>query len=89
MPERDVQKAIAKYHQLKELFALINADVVRAWSSAVLLTEEEDPNFCSQRFRFAKQGRQIVIGPMEERRRPWPEEDQQGTFRIVIDVSDA
>jgi len=80
-----VQKAIAKYHQLKELFVLLNADVVRSWSSAVLQTEEEDPNFSSQRFRFAKQGRQIVIAPMEERRRPRPEEDRDGIFRIVID----
>jgi hypothetical protein len=75
MSEEDVPNAIAKYHQLKELFRLLEADVLSGRCSSA----------GGERFRFAKQGRQILIGPMEELRRPRPEEEQEGTFKIVVD----
>jgi len=75
MREEDVPNAIAKYHQLKELFQLLDADVLRASCRTV----------GAERFRFAKEGRQIFIGPMEQRRRPRPEEEQEGPFKIVVE----
>ncbi len=75
MTEEDVPNGIAKYHQLKELFQILDADLLTAHCSTA----------GAERFRFAKEGRQIFIGPMEERRRPRPEEEKEGTFKIVFD----
>jgi hypothetical protein len=75
----EVPLAIAKYHQLKDLYSTLNADVLRAWSSCAVMKEEDDLDFLSQCFRFSRRGMQILNVPMEERR-PYLENEKQTRY---------
>jgi len=71
LTEEQIPRAVRKYEQIKDLFELLKADVVRAWADhfrAGFTTERNDPKFDTQIFRFARQGPQFLLRPMEERR---------------------
>lgn len=84
-----VGRSTKKYQQLKELFELLDADVVCAWADRFwggYETEKDDPNFDHQIFRFAKKGRQFLFRPFEEGRAPQLGESDEA-LRIVVEPS--
>ncbi len=83
--QEEARRFLQKYQQLKDLFHLLDADVVRAWADSYwggFETEKADPNLDHQVFRFAKNGRQFLLGPLEEGRVPRPDETPE-QMRIV------
>jgi hypothetical protein len=74
------RRFLQKYQQVKELFHLLDADLVRAWSDRYwggFETEKDDPDFNHQVFRFAKSGRQFFLAPLEQGRVPRPDETME------------
>lgn len=81
-----LNSAIHDYHELKSLFEYLGCDYIEAFSSSWdtgMYMGDVDPNFEGRLFRFAKEGRQILIRPLEERRAM--REDEESSWRLVID----
>jgi hypothetical protein len=82
---REAEWAVRKYHQIYELYKLLNCDEVNGYSDnhySAGTSFEEDPDHLQKIFRFAKKGRQILIAPMEEGR---ARRDGEDNWRVIID----
>lgn len=81
----EADRAIRKYHQLYELFGVLDCEEVAGYSDSHYCggtALEQDPEQVQKIFRFAKSGPQVLIAPMEERRARRPGEDY---WRVVVD----
>lgn len=78
--------AIQNYHEVKRLFEVLGCDYAEGFSDAYddrFYEGNDDPNFDERIFRFAKEGRQILIRPLEQRRAI--KEDEEQHWRVIID----
>jgi hypothetical protein len=78
--------AIEKYHSLKLLFENLHCDSLDGNSDSFdrgVYEGDPDPGFEGKLFRFAKQGRQVLIRPLEERRAM--RDDEEHSWRVVVD----
>lgn len=79
--------AIDKYHEAKRLFSAWDCDSVEVICDRTdsINYFDPDPEFENRVFRFAKEGRNILHRPLEERRMATEQEVKDLSWRVVID----